>query len=118
MTAKLSSEDGKACHAKRKETVEPMFGQIKDGRGVQQFLRRGRGGMGAAVRHPQPAQVVAAHRHPTGHQSGDHLSHALGEGAATAGHPLSAATASSSGREASATCAARLSATRWYASTR
>jgi transposase len=41
MTAKLHSEDGKASYAKRKETVEPVFGQIKDGRGARRFLRRG-----------------------------------------------------------------------------
>src|SRR6266568_2994333 len=41
MTAKLQSEDGKACYAKRKETVEPVFGQIKDGRGARRLLRRG-----------------------------------------------------------------------------
>jgi transposase len=41
MTAKLTSDDGKACYGKRKETVEPVFGQIKDGRGVRRFLRRG-----------------------------------------------------------------------------
>ncbi len=41
MTATLASDDGKACYAKRKETIEPVFGQIKDGRGVRQFLRRG-----------------------------------------------------------------------------
>jgi hypothetical protein len=41
MRAKLESEDGKACYAKRKETVEPAFGQIKDGRGARRFLRRG-----------------------------------------------------------------------------
>jgi transposase len=41
MTAKLQSEDGKACYAKRKETVEPVFGQIKDSRGARRFLRRG-----------------------------------------------------------------------------
>src|SRR6266567_5928288 len=41
MTAKLQSEDGKARYAKRKETVEPVFGQIKDGRGARRFLRRG-----------------------------------------------------------------------------
>jgi Transposase DDE domain len=40
MTAKLNSEDGKARYAKRKETVEPVFGQIKDGRGTRRFLRR------------------------------------------------------------------------------
>jgi hypothetical protein len=41
MTAKLQSEDGKACYAKRKETVEPVFGKIKDGRGARRLLRRG-----------------------------------------------------------------------------
>jgi NAD(P)-dependent dehydrogenase (short-subunit alcohol dehydrogenase family) len=48
MTAKLTSEDGKARYAKR--------------------------GVEAAVRHPQPAQAVAAHGHPAGCQPGDHLS--------------------------------------------
>jgi transposase len=41
MTAKLSSEDGKACYAKRKQTVEPVFGQIKERQGARRFLRRG-----------------------------------------------------------------------------
>jgi transposase len=41
MTAKLTSDDGKACYAKRKETIEPVFGHIKDGRGARRFLRRG-----------------------------------------------------------------------------
>jgi transposase len=41
MTAKLASEDGKARYAKRKETVEPVFGQIKHVRGARRFLRRG-----------------------------------------------------------------------------
>jgi hypothetical protein len=41
MTAKLQREDGKARYAKRKQTVEPVFGQIKDVRGTQQFQRRG-----------------------------------------------------------------------------
>jgi Transposase DDE domain len=41
MTAMLQSEDGKACYAKRKETVEPVFGQIKDVRGARRFLCRG-----------------------------------------------------------------------------
>jgi transposase len=43
MTAKLQSEQGKARYAKRKETVEPVFGQIKDVRGARRFLRRGLG---------------------------------------------------------------------------
>jgi hypothetical protein len=41
VTAKLQSEDGKARYAMRKETVEPVFGQIKDVRGARRFLRRG-----------------------------------------------------------------------------
>jgi transposase len=41
MTAKLNSEDGKARYAKRRETVEPVFGQIKDVRGARRLLRRG-----------------------------------------------------------------------------
>jgi hypothetical protein len=43
MTAKLQSEDGKARYAKRKQTVEPVFGQVKDVRGARRFLRRGLG---------------------------------------------------------------------------
>jgi transposase len=41
MTARLTSEDGKACYGKRKQTIEPVFGQIKAGRGARRFLRRG-----------------------------------------------------------------------------
>jgi transposase len=41
MTAKLASDDGKACYAKRKETIEPVFGQIKEQQGARRFLRRG-----------------------------------------------------------------------------
>jgi transposase len=41
MTAKLASADGKACYAKRKETVEPVFGQLKEQQGARRFLRRG-----------------------------------------------------------------------------
>jgi DDE family transposase len=41
MTVKLSSEDGKARYALRKQTVEPVFGQIKDVRGARRFMRRG-----------------------------------------------------------------------------
>jgi transposase len=41
MTAKLRSEDGKARYAKRRETVEPAFGQIKEQQGARRFLRRG-----------------------------------------------------------------------------
>jgi Transposase DDE domain len=41
MQAKLKSEDGKARYAIRKETVEPVFGQVKDVRGARRLLRRG-----------------------------------------------------------------------------
>jgi transposase len=41
MTAKLASEDGKACYAKRNETIEPVFGQLKERQGARRFLRRG-----------------------------------------------------------------------------
>jgi transposase len=42
MTAKLKSEDGKARYAKRRETIEPVFGQIKEHQGARRFMRRGR----------------------------------------------------------------------------
>jgi transposase len=41
MKAKLASDDGKARYAKRRETVEPTFGQIKEQQGARRFLRRG-----------------------------------------------------------------------------
>src|SRR6266496_3778296 len=41
MKAKLASDDGKARYAKRRETVEPAFGQIKEQQGARRFLRRG-----------------------------------------------------------------------------
>jgi transposase len=41
MRAKLGTEDGRAAYAKRKQTVEPVFGHIKACRGFRQFLLRG-----------------------------------------------------------------------------
>jgi hypothetical protein len=41
MQAKLASDDGKGCYAKRKETIEPVFGQLKEQQGARRFLRRG-----------------------------------------------------------------------------
>jgi hypothetical protein len=41
MAAKLQSDQGKARYALRKETVEPVFGQVKDVRGARRFMRRG-----------------------------------------------------------------------------
>jgi hypothetical protein len=41
MTVKLASDQGKARYALRKQTVEPVFGQVKEIRGARRFLRRG-----------------------------------------------------------------------------
>jgi len=46
MRRRLLTAEGKDLYKKRKQTVEPVFGQIKGARGFRQFLRRGR----AAVR--------------------------------------------------------------------
>jgi len=43
MKAKLASDEGKARYAMRKQTVEPVFGQVKDVRGARRFQRRGLG---------------------------------------------------------------------------
>lgn len=41
MRAKLRTEAGRAAYAKRKQTVEPVFGQMKERRGLRRFLLRG-----------------------------------------------------------------------------
>lgn len=41
LRAKLATPEGKGIYAKRRETVEPVFGQTKQGRGFRQFLLRG-----------------------------------------------------------------------------
>jgi hypothetical protein len=41
MLTKLGSEQGKAYYATRKQTVEPVFGQLKERQGARRFLRRG-----------------------------------------------------------------------------
>ena len=38
---KLRTVQGRATYSKRKETVDPVFGQIKSPRGIRQFLLRG-----------------------------------------------------------------------------
>jgi transposase len=43
MFATLASEQGKACYAPRKQTVEPVFGQLKEQQSARRFLRRGLG---------------------------------------------------------------------------
>ncbi len=47
MRAKLSTPCGRAIYAKRKSTVEPVFGQIKECRGFRQFSLRGLAAVGA-----------------------------------------------------------------------
>ena len=41
MAAKVRTPDGKALYARRKVIVEPVCGQIKEGRGFRRCLRRG-----------------------------------------------------------------------------
>src|ERR1700722_5906060 len=41
MRETLSSQEGKARYALRKSTVEPVFGQIKEARGIRRFRFRG-----------------------------------------------------------------------------
>jgi hypothetical protein len=41
MSAKLASKDGKACYPNRDETIEPVFGQLKERQGARRFLHRG-----------------------------------------------------------------------------
>lgn len=38
---KLKTKQGKKTYSKRKESVEPVFGQIKEARGIRSFLLRG-----------------------------------------------------------------------------
>jgi len=42
MRRKLRTKKGKKTYAKRKWIVEPLFGQIKEARGIRQFLLRGK----------------------------------------------------------------------------
>lgn len=42
MTQKIRTKAGRAIYSQRKTIVEPVFGQIKQGRGFRQFLRRGK----------------------------------------------------------------------------
>ncbi|WP_166511275.1 transposase, partial [Desulfallas thermosapovorans] len=41
MKRKLRTQKGRAKYALRKQTVEPVFGQIKEARGFRRFLLRG-----------------------------------------------------------------------------
>jgi hypothetical protein len=41
MFAQLQGDDGKACYAKRTQTVQPVFGQLKEQQSARRFTRRG-----------------------------------------------------------------------------
>jgi transposase len=41
MARKLHTKRGQALYRRRAQTVEPVFGQIKDPRGIRRFMRRG-----------------------------------------------------------------------------
>ena len=41
LARKLRTKKGRETHARRKEMIEPVFGQIKQARGFRQFLLRG-----------------------------------------------------------------------------
>jgi len=41
MRQKLSSPEGRELYKQRKAIVEPVFGQIKEARGLRRFLLRG-----------------------------------------------------------------------------
>ncbi len=56
MREKLESERGRKLYAKRKITIEPVFGQIKYNRHIDGFMRRGR-----AAARSQWRLITAAH---------------------------------------------------------
>src|SRR6266540_2347404 len=68
MKAKLASDDDKTRYAKRRETVEPMFGQIKEQQDARRFLRRGRRACRAEWKllcgTHNLLKALAAHGHP------------------------------------------------------
>jgi len=41
MRARLASDEGRALYRQRSQIIEPVFGQMKDGRGFRRFSRRG-----------------------------------------------------------------------------
>lgn len=42
MDRRVSNKSGRALYAKRQQIIEPIFGQIKDGRHIRGFMRRGK----------------------------------------------------------------------------
>jgi hypothetical protein len=42
MDRKVSVKEDKAAYRRRQQIIEPVFGQIKDARGIRSFMRRGK----------------------------------------------------------------------------
>jgi len=42
MDRKVSKKAGRALYRRRQQLIEPVFGQIKDARGIRRFMRRGK----------------------------------------------------------------------------
>jgi hypothetical protein len=42
MDRKVSVKKGKAVYRRRQQIIEPVFGQIKDARGIRSFMPRGK----------------------------------------------------------------------------
>jgi transposase len=42
MDRKVSNKAGRALYRRRQQLIEPVFGQIKDARGIRRFMRRGK----------------------------------------------------------------------------
>jgi len=42
MDRKVSNKKGRALYKRRQAIIEPVFGQIKDARGIRGFMRRGK----------------------------------------------------------------------------
>ena len=58
MREALASQEGKARYALRKSTVEPVFGQIKEARGIRRFRLRGVSNVTSEWKHLRHAQSL------------------------------------------------------------
>ena len=65
MREKLKTAHGRTLYALRKTTIEPVFGQIKYNRRIDQFMRRGRAAVqselavsGSDTQHAQAPQPL------------------------------------------------------------
>jgi hypothetical protein len=69
----------KVCYAKRKQTVEPVFGQVKEQQAARRFSRRGLGACNAEWKlvcgTHNPAQAVASHPPATSSRANRDLRH-------------------------------------------